>query len=349
MAYALNGKYINLLTDFGFKRVFGTEPNKQLLIDFLNTLLPDDRRIEDLTFRNSEHVGNTPVDRKAIFDIYCQGCNGDRFIVEIQKAKQNYFKDRSVYYSTFPIQEQALQGEWNYKLTPVYAIGILDFVFDDHKNSSTFIHTVELKDQDCQVFYDKLRFIYVELPKFQKTLPQLSSHQDKWLFLLKHLASLSDRPLALQEEIFNNLFDVAEIANFSTLEQYSYHDSLKYYRDLNNVVDTSRQEGLEEGLQQGIEQGIQTGIEQGLRAGLEQGIQQGMERGIEQERLSRLERQRSLVVRLLERMLGVVLSESVQENIQPLSLEQLDRLNEALLTFGTLDDLNAWLDQNPGG
>jgi predicted transposase/invertase (TIGR01784 family) len=332
MAYALNGKYINLLTDFGFKRVFGTEPNKQLLIDFLNTLLPADRRIEDLTFRNSENVGNTPVDRKAIFDIYCQGCNGDRFIVEIQKAKQNYFKDRSVYYSTFPIQEQALQGEWNYKLTPVYAIGILDFVFDDHKNSSTFIHTVELKDQDCQVFYDKLRFIYVELPKFQKTLAQLSSHQDKWLFLLKHLASLSDRPLALQEEIFNNLFDVAEIANFSSVEQTSYQDSLKYYRDLNNVVDTSRQEGLEAGLQQGIEQGIQTGIEQ----------------GVELERSRRLERQRSLVVRLLERMLGVVLSESVQENIQPLSLEQLDRLNEALLTFSTLDDLNAWLDHNPG-
>jgi predicted transposase/invertase (TIGR01784 family) len=317
------------------------------LIDFLNTLLPDDRRIEDLTFRNSENVGNTPVDRKAIFDIYCQGCNGERFIVEIQKAKQNYFKDRSVYYSTFPIQEQGLQGEWNYKLTPVYAIGILDFVFDDHKNSSTFIHTVQLKDQDCQVFYDKLRFIYVELPKFQKTLAQLSSHQDKWLFLLKHLASLSDRPLALQEAIFNNLFDVAEIANFSSVEQTSYQDSLKYYRDLNNVVDTSRQEGLEAGLQQGIEQGIQTGIEQGLRAGLEQGIQQGMERGIEQERLSRLERQRSLVVRLLERMLGAALSDSVQETIQQLSLEQLDRLNEALLTFSTRDDLNAWLDHNP--
>jgi flagellar biosynthesis/type III secretory pathway protein FliH len=143
---------------------------------------------------------------------------------------------------------------------------------------------------------------------------------------------LSDRPLALQEEIFNNLFDVAEIANFSSVEQTSYQDSLKYYRDLNNVVDTSRQEGLEAGLQQGIEQGIQTGIEQ----------------GVELERSRRLERQRSLVVRLLERMLGVVLSESVQENIQPLSLEQLDRLNEALLTFSTLDDLNAWLDHNPG-
>lgn len=91
MTLYLQDKYINLLTDFGFKRVFGTEPNKHLLIDFLNTLLPEDRQIRDVTFKNNENIGNTPIDRKAIFDIYCQGENGERFIVEIQKAKQNFF------------------------------------------------------------------------------------------------------------------------------------------------------------------------------------------------------------------------------------------------------------------
>lgn len=308
MTYYLSDRYINLLTDFGFKLVFGTEPNKQLLIDFLNTLLPADRKIAELSFKNNENLGATPVDRKAVFDIYCQGSNGERFIVEIQKAKQNFFKDRSIYYSTFPVQEQALKGDWDYRLSPVYAIGILDFIFDDHKNSTTFVHTVELKDQDCRVFYDKLKFIYIELPKFQKTLEELHSHFDKWMYLLKNLANLTDRPLVLQEEIFNNLFDIAEIANFSPTQQSSYQDSLKYYRDMNNVVDTSRQEG------------------------------------VEQERSRIVERQQSLIIRLLERVLGEI-PQQIQARIQTLGLEQLEELNESLLDFSSIDDLNDWLDR----
>jgi len=308
MAFPLQDKYINLLTDFGFKRVFGTEPQKHLLIDFLNTLLPPERQVEDVSFRNSENVGNTPTDRKAIFDIYCQGSDGDRFIVELQKAKQNFFKDRSLYYATFPIQEQALKGEWNYKLAPVYAMGILDFVFDDHKDSETFVHTVELKDQHCEVFYDKLKFIYIELPKFMKPVEQLSSHFDKWMFVLKNLAALSERPQPLQDKIFNELFEVAEIANFSPAEQESYQSSLKYYRDLNNVVDTSRQEGIEE------------------------------------ERTRVLERQRSLVLRLLSRTLGEI-PLGLQASVGQLSIEQLEALNEALLDFDGVDDLTAWLAQ----
>ncbi|MEO1127553.1 MAG: Rpn family recombination-promoting nuclease/putative transposase, partial [Cyanobacteria bacterium J06639_16] len=129
-------RYINPLTDFGFKRLFGTEPNKDLLIDFLNVVLPEVHRVRDLIYRNNENIGNTFIDRKAIFDIYCESEIGEKFIVEIQKAKQNYFKDRSIYYSTFPIQEQAEKGDWNYKLSAVYTIGILDFIFDDHKDDA---------------------------------------------------------------------------------------------------------------------------------------------------------------------------------------------------------------------
>ena len=77
MAYPLQERYINLLTDFGFKRVFRSEPNKQLLIDFLNTLLPERHRIQSLSYKSTENLGDTQIDRKAIFDIYCQGENGD--------------------------------------------------------------------------------------------------------------------------------------------------------------------------------------------------------------------------------------------------------------------------------
>ncbi|MEM7067120.1 MAG: Rpn family recombination-promoting nuclease/putative transposase [Cyanobacteria bacterium P01_B01_bin.77] len=227
MAFLLPDKYIDPLTDFGFKRLFGTEPHKALLIDFLNTLLPEHHHIQDVTFKNPETIGKTWADRKAIFDIYCQAVTGERFIVEIQKAKQQFFKDRSVYYSTFPIQEQASKGTWDYELTAVYTLGILDFIFDEHKHEDTIIHTVELKDQHCEVFYDKLKFIYIELPKFTKTLPELTSHSDKWLHVLRYLAQLETPPSNLQDGVFNQLFEVAEIANFSEAEQVLYQESLK--------------------------------------------------------------------------------------------------------------------------
>ncbi|NES22363.1 MAG: Rpn family recombination-promoting nuclease/putative transposase [Symploca sp. SIO3E6] len=275
--YPNQDRYINLLTDFGFKRLFGTEPNKELLIDFLNVMLPPQHTVQDVSYRNNENLGNTPLDRKAIFDIYCESKTGEKFIVELQKAKQNYFKDRSVYYATFPIQEQALKGEWNYKLSSVYTIGILDFIFEDHEEEPELFHIVELKNQKCKVFYDKLKFIYVELPKFTKTVEELESHFDKWLFLLRHLSELEAPPLALQEVVFEQLFEISEIANFSSVEQEAYENSLKYYRDLQNVVATSREEGVEQGRQEGIEQGRQEGIEQGRQEGIEQGRQEGIQ------------------------------------------------------------------------
>jgi predicted transposase/invertase (TIGR01784 family) len=302
----LQDKYISLLTDFGFKRVFGTELNKDLLIDFLNTLLPAYHQIQDLSFKNNENLGNKQIDRKAIFDIYCQAESGERFIVEIQKAKQNFFKDRSVYYATFPVQEQALKGEWNFKLSPVYTVGVLDFVFDDHKHDDTIVHIVELKNQHCEVFYEKLKFIYIELPKFTKSVNELETRRDKWLFLLKHLAELTDRPDLLQDSIFSHLFDVAEIANFSPVEQDGYQNSLKYYRDMNNVVDTAREEGIEEGRELG---------------------------------------QRSLIIRLLNRRVGGI-SESLTDRIQALRIVKLEILAEDLLDFRGLDDLTDWLDGN---
>ncbi len=179
--------------------------------------------------------------------MYCIGETGERFIVELQKVKQNFFKDRSIYYSSFPIQEQAQKGDWNFKLDPVYTVGILDFVFDDHKNEDELLHLVELKNQRGEVFYDKLKFIYIELPKFKKNEKELSSHFDKWLYIFRHLSDLDNRPEALKEKVFKKLFEAAEIANFTPDEMQAYENSLKYYRDLNNVVATSREEGIQEG------------------------------------------------------------------------------------------------------
>ena len=138
----MKAKYVNPYTDFGrpaarFKKIFGEEASKPQLIDFLNSLLPEKNKIVSLTFKNNEQLGTTELDRKAIYDIYCENDKGEKFIVELQKgiaaAKQNYFKERTIYYSTFPIIEQAERGDWNYNLTSVYCIGILDFTFDDYE------------------------------------------------------------------------------------------------------------------------------------------------------------------------------------------------------------------------
>ncbi|MEZ4963272.1 MAG: Rpn family recombination-promoting nuclease/putative transposase [Saprospiraceae bacterium] len=252
----LKERYINPLTDFGFKKLFGTEPNKVLLIDFLNQVLPD-RKIKDLTYASNEKMGRSEMDRKAIFDLYCTGVDGEKFIVEMQKAKQNFFKDRSVFYASFPIQEQEKKSEWDYKLEPVYFVGILDFIFDDHKHEEELLHLVELKNQRCEVFYEKLKFIYIELPKFQKSEEELETHFDKWLYVFTHLYQLTDRPKKLQERIFARLFEAAEIARFAPEERKAYEDSLKYYRDMKNVVDTAKEEGLVEGMEKGIEKGME--------------------------------------------------------------------------------------------
>jgi len=243
-------KYINPLTDFGFKKLFGTEPNKNLLIDFLNEVLPDSK-IKDLTYVSTEHLGKTVVERNAIFDLSCTGENDERFIVEMQKAKQDFFKDRSVFYASFPIQEQAKKGKWDYKLNPVYSVGILDFIFDDHKDDDTLLHTVSLKNQRCEEFYKKLKFVYIELPKFTKTEAELETHFDKWLYVLRHLPDLEDRPEKLQEKVFIQLFEAAEVAKFTPKERAVYDASLKSYRDLNNSVDSAEGRGEKRGIEKG--------------------------------------------------------------------------------------------------
>ena len=262
----MNGaKYINPYTDFGFKKLFGTPLNKDLLISFLNSLFDGKEVVRDLTYLNGESLGNGYGDRRAIFDVYCENEQGETFIVEMQKAEQQFFKDRSVFYSTFPIQNQGKKGIWNFKLKGVYTIGILDFVFPNHEYPQDSLrHEVKLVDvDDKHVFYDKLTFLYLEMPKFTKGEEELRTLYDKWLFVLHNLSRLMKRPATLQERIFTRLFEQAEIARYTPEERQDYEDSLKVYRDMKNVLDTAELRGLEKGRKEGRREGRKEGIEQG--------------------------------------------------------------------------------------
>lgn len=250
----MHAKFINPYTDYGFKKLFAEEASKPFLIDFLNSLLPDYHQIADLTLKNSEQMGLTDFDRKAIYDIYCENEKGEKFIVELQRAKQTFFKDRTLYYSTFPITEQAEQGNWNYQLKAIYCISILDFIFDEHKDDKEVIYSVQLKDQNNHIFYDKLTLIYLQMPNFVKTEQELVTKLDKWLFFIKNLEDLQSIPSIFKDSIIEKAFDKANIANFDRHESAKYRESLKVYWDMTNVLETAVQDGFQQGIEQGIQQ-----------------------------------------------------------------------------------------------
>ncbi len=247
-------RYINPFTDYGFKRLFGEEPNKDLLLDFLNELLKDQEgKITDLSYLPNEKLPISVGDRRAIFDIYCTNEKGEQFIVEMQKAEQKFFKDRTIFYSTFPIQEQARNKDrfWGFELKAVYTIGILDFVFEE-SDPNKYRHDVKLTEQETKkVFYDKLTFIYLEMPKFNKTEKELKTRFDKWMFVLKNLPKLDRIPVELKEKIFLKLFETAEIAKLNPNEYKQYEASVNAYRDILNIKRTAFEKGIEKGIEKG--------------------------------------------------------------------------------------------------
>ena len=242
----IEGRYISLLTDFGFIRIFGTKPNKDLLINFLNSLFDGFQVIKDVKYLNSEHVGDVFAERKPIFDVYCENEKGEKFIVEMQNA------------SVFPIREEAPKGaDWNFKLDHVYIVALLNFDLEvEAFDKNDINHDVGLLDKKThKVFNDKFSFKYVEIAKFDKTEDELVTLYDKWLYVLKNLSRLDERPAALKEKIFSKLFEEAEIAKFTPTELKEYEDSLKAYRDVKNSIDTALEKGREEGRAEAREEG----------------------------------------------------------------------------------------------
>jgi len=237
-------RYINPYTDFGFKRLFGEEASKDLLIDFLNAFLPEKHQVKTLTFRNTEQRGEADYHRKAVYDIFCTGENGEHFIVEMQQAEQNWFKDRAVFLSSFPIRDQAVPGKkWDFQLKAVYLIAVLGFEYDKEEERRKLQRNVTLKDQDGDLFYDKLQFIFLQMPLFTKTESELKTRKDKWFYFLKNLPDFSDIPSILREPIFEQAFAIAEVSKMLPDALRQYEESLITYWDNQNVLDTAEARG----------------------------------------------------------------------------------------------------------
>ncbi|GAB3432108.1 Rpn family recombination-promoting nuclease/putative transposase [Niabella aquatica] len=250
------GRYIDLLTDFGFKRTFGTEPNKDLLIAFLNELFKGRKVIRDLVYNPQENNGPVKHYRKAIFDLTCTGADGETFIIEMQRADQKYFTERAIYYTSGKLYEQGPKGkrDWDFRLKETYFIGLMDFNFDDTQPGK-YLHWVQLMEEETgRVFYDKLGFIFLELPNFKLEEKDIKTDLERWLYVLRNMGELEKIPVILNKRIFQKLFKIAEVANLKKEEYMLYEKNLLDKWTEYSVLKTAEERGMEKGREEMQEQ-----------------------------------------------------------------------------------------------
>ncbi len=248
-------KFINPFTDVGFKRIFGQEFSKPLLLDFLNSLLEGEKHIVNLTFLDKEQPALYDEDRSLIYDIYCETDEGEHIIVEMQNKSQPYFKSRSIYYISESIARQGERGSsWNYAIDSVYLIAFLNFLPLDFKQQ--FRTDVVLAEKNTvDQFSDKLRMIYLQLPLFKKEADECENQVERWIYLLKNMETLSRLPWAAQSAVFKKLESIADVGAMSRDERLKYDEALRKYRDTISVFEGVRMDGLMEGRMEGLMEG----------------------------------------------------------------------------------------------
>ena len=259
-------KFINPFTDVGFKRIFGQEFSKPLLLDFLNSLLEGEKHIVNLTFLDKEQPALYDEDRSLIYDIYCETDEGEHIIVEMQNKSQPYFKSRSIYYISESIARQGERGSsWNYAIDSVYLIAFLNFIPLDFKQQ--FRTDVVLAEKNTvDQFSDKLRMIYLQLPLFKKEADECENQVERWIYLLKNMETLSRLPWAAQSAVFKKLESIADVGAMSRDERLKYDEALRKYRDTISVFEGARMDGLMEGRMEGRKEGRMEGLMEGQRS-----------------------------------------------------------------------------------
>ena len=256
------GRYARIIMDDWFKRTFGTEPNKGLLIMLLKELIPE-HDIKDLTYVQQEHINPFPGKKDALIDVECVDTDGTRFIVEMQVARQRFFYERSLFYSTFGIQQQVEKSSsMDYGFPPVYFVGFMDFSL--HEGSDRVLYRYSLREKETgEEMTGSLQFVFLELTNCRKALTPEATLLDNFCYALHNMEHLTDRPEELKEEIFKRLFKTAEIATFTPEERIKYENDMTTERDIQNYISYAREKGLEEGRAEGIMEGMEKGRKEG--------------------------------------------------------------------------------------
>lgn len=245
-------RFINPFTDIGFKRIFGQEISKPLIIDFLNSLLLGKEHITSITFLDKEQPALFEDDRSLIYDIYCETDKNENIIVEMQNKSQPYFKNRSIYYASEAIARQGEKGsDWKYKIDAVYLVAFLNFCpMDFKKEFRTDVGLTDLKSSE--IFSDKIRMTFMQLPLFKMEANECETNFDKWIYVLKNMETLTRLPWAAKSAVFKKLEQIADVASLSRQERMKYDVGLRKYRDTLSVLEGAKLDGLAEGRAQGI-------------------------------------------------------------------------------------------------
>lgn len=244
------GRFINPFTDYGFKKIFGQEISKDLLIDFLNDLLEGERVITDLTFLNNEQLPEYMEDRGVIYDIYCTTDTGEKIIVEMQNKSQVRFKERALYYISRAIIRQGQVGyEWKFDIKAVYGVFFMNFLLADDVKLRTDVILADRENGD--MFCDKLRQIFIALPKFKKEESECENDFERWIYILTNMETLKRLPFKARKAVFERLEKIADVASLSREERELYENSVDDYRTHLCVMDAAKLEGREEGRAEG--------------------------------------------------------------------------------------------------
>ena len=258
-------KFINPFTDVGFKRIFGQEINKDLLIDFLNALLEGERQVKDIRFLDKELLPMYENDRRLIYDVYCTDENGEQFIVEMQNKEHVNFRERTIFYLSQAIARQGEKGvDWRFDLKAVYGVFFLNFMLTDLPRK---LRTdIVLADRDThEQFSDKMRYIFLQLPLFTKEESECDTDFERWIYVLKNMETLQRLPFKARNAVFQKLEEIVDIAAMSKEDRMKYDESIKVYRDRLAIIEYERRKGLAEGLAKGEAKGEAKGIAKGER------------------------------------------------------------------------------------
>lgn len=271
------GKYVNPFTDIGFKIIWGSEANKDVLIQLLNALLEGEHYIEDLIFLNKEERSENVHDRGIVYDIYCKTSTGEHIIVEMQNQWHSNFLDRTLYYvcrsigrqrkmrfnKRTPKEQQTPFGE-SYNLKTVYGIFLMNF--REEGLESKFRTDTAVTDRDTgTVINTHFRQIYLQFPYFTKELDECKTIYDKLMYTIKNMDKWNRMPEALKEQVFQRLAQLAEVANLSEADRIAYDKAVDSYCIYATVMNDHYQKGISEGVQKGREEGREEGLNEGKR------------------------------------------------------------------------------------
>lgn len=237
-------RFLNPFTDVGFKKMFGQEVHKDLLISFLNALLAGERVIRDIQYLDKEIPPDFEGDRGTIFDIYCTAENGDHFIVEMQNNAQDVFADRALYYLSRSLARQGERGvKWAFKLKAVYGVFFMNFRLSTSLPDRLRTDAMLLDCVTHQPVTDKLRMIFLQLPAFNKSEEECSTDFERWIYVLKHMEALNRLPFSSRNAVFKRLEQIMDIAALSKAEREKYDATIDAYRDQLAVMNYAKKQG----------------------------------------------------------------------------------------------------------